>query len=56
MTTIDREKCVGCGGCIDLCPPAAIRLVKDRADVDTEICLECGTCVNVCPLQAAQEA
>ncbi len=52
---IDREKCVGCGGCVDLCPRTAICFVKDRAFVDVQLCLECRTCVNVCPVKAPSE-
>jgi len=52
---IDREKCVGCGGCVDLCPRTAICFIKDRAFVDVELCLECKTCVNVCPVKAPNE-
>ena len=49
---IDRETCVGCGGCVDLCPRTAICFIEDRAFIDVELCLECKTCVNVCPVQA----
>ncbi|MBW2554072.1 MAG: 4Fe-4S binding protein [Deltaproteobacteria bacterium] len=43
MIKVDIDKCVGCGGCIDLCPATAINL-----------CLECETCVKVCPVKAPQ--
>ncbi len=52
MIRIDRETCVGCGGCVDLCPRTAICFIKDRAFVDVALCLECKTCVNVCPVKA----
>jgi Fe-S-cluster-containing hydrogenase component 2 len=55
MIRVDREKCVGCGGCVDLCPRTAIKFIKDRASVDTQLCLECQTCVKVCPVKAPQE-
>ena len=55
MIHIDREKCVGCGGCVDLCPAAAIRFVKDRARIGNQLCLECTTCVRVCPMKAPAE-
>ena len=55
MIRVDREKCVGCGGCVDLCPRTAIKFTKDRASVDTQLCLECKTCVKVCPVKAPQE-
>jgi len=52
MIHIDRQKCVGCGGCVDLCPAAAIRFVRDRAHIGNQLCLECKTCVRVCPMKA----
>ncbi len=55
MIRIDREECVGCGGCVDLCPSTAICFIKDRAFIDVELCLECKTCVNVCPVKAPAE-
>ena len=55
MVHIDREKCVGCGGCVDLCPAAAIRFVRDRAQIGQHLCLACTTCVRVCPMKAPAE-
>ncbi|MFC1591080.1 4Fe-4S binding protein [Thermodesulfobacteriota bacterium] len=55
MIGINREKCVGCGGCVDLCPRTAICFVRDRARVQRGLCLECRTCVKVCPMKAPQE-
>jgi Fe-S-cluster-containing hydrogenase component 2 len=55
VVRIEREKCVGCGGCVDLCPTTAISLVEDLAWIDANICLECTTCVKVCPVRAPQE-
>lgn len=33
----DPAKCVGCGGCVAICPETAIRLLKDRSDGTYEI-------------------
>jgi len=55
MVKIDVDRCVGCGGCIDLCPATAISLIKDRSYVDIDLCLECFTCVRVCPVKAPQQ-
>lgn len=54
MVKIDVDTCVGCGGCIDLCPATAICLVNDRSRIDVDLCLECLTCVKVCPVKAPQ--
>ena len=49
--TIDKEKCTGCGTCIDTCPVEALKL-NDKATVDEETCIDCGTCVDECPEEA----
>jgi ferredoxin len=52
MVKIDSNKCVGCGGCIDLCPSIAISMVDDLVIIDDQLCTECGICVKVCPMNA----
>ena len=52
MAVINTEVCVVCGGCIDLCPTTAIRMIDDNVNIDTEKCVDCGICVKVCPLNA----
>ena len=52
MVVIDTEKCVGCGGCIDLCPTIAISMINDVVTIDAELCTECGICIKVCPMRA----
>jgi len=54
MVSIDTSVCVVCGGCIDLCPKAAIRMVDDKVYVVAEKCIECKICVQVCPVSAPQ--
>jgi len=50
---IDREKCVGCGECVALCPMNAIS-INIRAEIDPDECAECGVCwrSKVCPVGA----
>jgi len=55
MIKIDLDKCVGCGGCIDLCPMIAISMVTDQAKIDNTLCVECKICVRVCPVKAPTE-
>ncbi len=52
MVRINTDECVSCGGCIDLCPTVAIRMVDDRVVIDPEKCTTCKICVQVCPLNA----
>jgi electron transfer flavoprotein alpha subunit len=49
--TIDKEKCVACGACVDACPQGAISVDEEIAKVD-ERCNLCGLCVDVCPEEA----
>ena len=48
---VDKEKCTGCGACVDVCPVKAIKMEGDKAVVGEE-CIDCGVCVNTCPVQA----
>ncbi len=54
---IDREKCAGCGECVQFCTVSAIRLKKKKAEIDQERCAECGNClrVKVCPSDAISQ-
>ena len=56
MVTVDTTICVACGGCIDLCPATALRMMDDKVSVDQEKCTECKICVKVCPLNAPKIA
>jgi NAD-dependent dihydropyrimidine dehydrogenase PreA subunit len=49
MMQIDRERCTGCGACMEACPNDAIEIQDGFAHVLAERCTECGTCVEVCP-------
>lgn len=51
----DKDRCVGCGACVDDCFPGALSLV-DGAAVWSGHCLECGHCVAVCPEDAVSFA
>ena len=46
---VNREKCSGCGTCVDYCPVDAIALVEGKARIDGVRCIGCGECVTVCP-------
>ncbi len=49
-----REKCVGCGDCIPVCPYTAISRVEGKAEVNPALCKGCGTCVATCPSGAIE--
>ncbi|MEL7569887.1 MAG: 4Fe-4S binding protein [Eubacteriaceae bacterium] len=48
---VDKNKCVWCGSCADVCPADAIKLDDDAAFV-TDECIGCGSCVEVCVAKA----
>lgn len=50
---VDREKCIGCGMCLNVCPHAVLALSEDRiAIMDRDACMECGACAMNCPVEA----
>ena len=49
---IQTQKCTGCGGCVNLCPAAAISFIGDSAFIEEALCTECGLCAQVCAVEA----
>ena len=50
----DREKCNGCGQCVDICPVQVIKMEGDFPVVDKEWCIGCGVCAVPCPSSAVK--
>lgn len=50
----DKEKCIYCGKCAEVCPATAIRVDKEEEswEVDLGRCMFCGRCEDVCPVDA----
>ncbi len=48
---VNKEECVACGACVDVCPEGAIS-VNDVAVIDESKCLDCAACVDECPNNA----
>ncbi|NVM43371.1 MAG: 4Fe-4S binding protein [Candidatus Lokiarchaeota archaeon] len=44
----DKELCVGCGECLDVCIYDGIQMVDNKAQKIRENCLGCGRCERVC--------
>jgi heterodisulfide reductase subunit A len=55
VAEINPETCVGCQGCIEMCPYGAIVYVpeKEICEVNTILCKGCGCCAATCPSQSA---
>lgn len=49
---VDTGRCVGCGGCVGVCPAEALRLNGANPECDPEKCTNCQTCVRFCPVGA----
>jgi MinD superfamily P-loop ATPase len=54
--TIDKELCISCGKCQEICKYKAIILIMDKPLVFPEMCHACGGCTLVCPVGAITEA
>lgn len=48
----DKERCTGCGQCVEICPVNVIRMEGDFPVVDKEWCIGCGVCAVPCPASA----
>lgn len=55
---VDRDKCVGCGRCINVCPGGVLRMVGGAPVIDEfddfgwNGCWKCQHCLAVCPVGA----
>ena len=46
--TVDADKCVGCGECVDVCPEVYEMTDGKSSPAHAEECLGCESCVEVC--------
>lgn len=49
----DARKCIGCGGCANVCPPRCI-VIEDTGEIaritfHLDRCIQCARCQEVCP-------
>ncbi len=52
---MDAQQCVGCGGCVNICPAAAISFDDDRASINELQCARCGLCAQICAVEALEK-
>jgi nitroreductase/ferredoxin len=53
-TVIDRDKCIGCGECVRVCPSQTLEMQDGKAIVTGDRSLACGHCIAVCPVEAVR--
>jgi ferredoxin len=50
---LNKDKCKGCGMCINVCPHNVFTLNAGKAEIlDKNLCMECGACAKNCPFSA----
>lgn len=49
---IQKNKCIGCTHCMNICPTEAIRVRNGKAELFENRCIDCGECFRVCPVNA----
>ena len=50
---LDRDTCIGCGVCEDVCPHGVFVLDEGRIRIaERDACMECGACSQNCPVNA----
>lgn len=55
INIVDKENCVGCNACVQICPKTCISMHMDKQGfsypkVDLSKCINCGLCEKVCPV------
>ena len=51
--SVDADKCVGCGECVDVCPVEVYELNDGKSvPAHEDDCLGCESCVEVCEANA----
>lgn len=54
--SVDRDLCIGCGSCKNVCPVAAITMDSENvAVIEQSTCIGCGTCEITCPVGAINQ-
>jgi uncharacterized Fe-S center protein len=49
---VSKDRCTGCGKCIEWCPAGALSLKSKKAAIDGDVCIGCAECIVVCPARA----
>lgn len=56
IASINPDTCVGCKGCMDMCPFEAIsyNAAQGVCEINPILCKGCGNCASTCPSQSVQ--
>jgi len=54
MIETNQGKCLRCGGCVGVCPAAALELTEHGIACDGGKCTRCRSCVQFCPVGAIE--
>ncbi|NVM04845.1 MAG: 4Fe-4S binding protein [Candidatus Helarchaeota archaeon] len=49
---VDRDLCVGCEACTELCIWGAVEVIEGKAEIDRDKCMGCGRCERKCAKKA----
>lgn len=52
LPKVDKNKCIGCWACIDMCASDAIAIENGKAFILSEKCTNCRVCKRTCPVEA----
>ena len=52
--SVERQRCIGCGQCVTVCPHRLLMLddLRQIGIRDRDACMECGACARNCPVMA----
>ncbi|EHI99005.1 nitroreductase [Clostridium sp. DL-VIII] len=55
LISVNQDKCIKCGICVNECPQYVLRLEKNGPkEIYPEDCVACGHCVAICPNEAIE--
>ncbi len=49
---VNKEKCIGCGKCEEICPQKIITIEDRKAKIKVSKCISCFCCHEMCPVDA----